>query len=278
MRRTSSKLECAAESPAAHAAELQQRRGVGAEQRRRHIQDEFIHQIRRVTNAAASRGPHSTSSSLTSSSARSLDDRVQIQAAGRARHALDRAQSCARTGRIASAAKTSAPPPWKTFASVAHESIGIEHHPQRLAHPRPVRQPHMSRGSSHAHRARAGEYRAAARAPDLHVGARRLAADPAPRPRDAGAVRASRLMAIFSRMKGRPRSKREKKPALSAAPRPRAHRLETSMPAARSRAMPRAGDPRVRIDARSTPRAPRRPRSARPRRAACARCGCKAPA
>jgi hypothetical protein len=58
------------------------------------------------------------------------------------------------------------------------------------------------------------------------------------RPPDAGAVRASRLMANFSRMKGRPRSKREKNPTLRS--RASAARIpaDTEMPAARSRSSP----------------------------------------
>ena len=57
-------------------------------------------------------------------------------------------------------------------------------------------------------------------------------------PPEAGAVRASRLMASFSRTKGRPRSKREKKPALSSRACGSNTPTDTSIPAARRRAMP----------------------------------------
>jgi hypothetical protein len=73
----------------------------------------------------------------------------------------------------------------------------------------------------------------------LHVGARCLAADPQLTCPDAGAVRASRLMASFRRIQGRPRSNREKKPTLSSrASCAEARRSETAMPAARSRSIP----------------------------------------
>ena len=54
----------------------------------------------------------------------------------------------------------------------------------------------------------------------------------------AGAVRASKLIAIFKRIKGRPRSKREKNPTLSSRAAAASTPTDTSIPADRSRSIP----------------------------------------